>query len=61
MQKRVVPDEKAAKDAANPYKVVQILTVALSCDHRVVDGAVGAQWLKVFKEVMEDPQRMLLH
>jgi len=37
-EKVVVPDEKAAKDAANPYKVVQRMTVGLSCDHRVVDG-----------------------
>ena len=29
------------------------MQVTLSCDHRVIDGAVGAQWLKIFKEVLE--------
>lgn len=32
----------------------------MSCDHRVVDGAVGAQWLQHFKKFMENPQSMLL-
>jgi pyruvate dehydrogenase E2 component (dihydrolipoamide acetyltransferase) len=36
------------------------LSVTLSCDHRVVDGAVGAQWLQVFKETIEDPRTLLL-
>jgi pyruvate dehydrogenase E2 component (dihydrolipoamide acetyltransferase) len=26
-----------------------VVTATLSCDHRVVDGAVGAQWLAAFK------------
>lgn len=36
------------------------MTVTLSCDHRVVDGAVGAQWLSALKEMLENPQKMLL-
>jgi pyruvate dehydrogenase E2 component (dihydrolipoamide acetyltransferase) len=36
------------------------MTVTLSCDHRVVDGAVGAQWLKEFKRFMEQPESMML-
>ena len=36
------------------------MTVTASCDHRTVDGAVGAQWLKAFKGFMEDPATMLL-
>jgi pyruvate dehydrogenase E2 component (dihydrolipoamide acetyltransferase) len=43
-----------------PYKVANVMTVTLSCDHRVVDGAVGAQWLQAFKEYIEDPVKMLL-
>lgn len=38
----------------------QFITFTLSCDHRVVDGAVGAQWLKAFKEMLETPVKMLL-
>lgn len=36
------------------------LSVTLSCDHRVIDGAVGAQWLQAFKELLETPENMLL-
>ena len=35
--------------------VATMMTATLSCDHRVVDGAVGAAWLKAFKEVVENP------
>lgn len=37
-----------------------VVNVTLSCDHRVVDGAVGAQWLKHFKKFIEQPNSMLL-
>uniref|UniRef100_A0A6B2LB87 2-oxoacid dehydrogenase acyltransferase catalytic domain-containing protein n=1 Tax=Arcella intermedia TaxID=1963864 RepID=A0A6B2LB87_9EUKA len=37
-----------------------ILSVTLSADHRVVDGAVGAQWLQVFKDLLENPIKFLL-
>ncbi|KFD48837.1 hypothetical protein M513_10321 [Trichuris suis] len=37
-----------------------IMSVTLSCDHRVVDGAVGARWLQHFKKLMEKPATMLL-
>ena len=36
------------------------MTVTLSCDHRVVDGALGAQLLGAFKAVMEAPAAMLI-
>jgi 2-oxoacid dehydrogenases acyltransferase (catalytic domain) len=39
---------------------VDYMTVTLSCDHRVIDGAVGAQWLQAFKGYVEDPETMLL-
>ncbi len=37
-----------------------IMKVTLSCDHRVVDGATGAAFLKTFKLMMEDPIRLLV-
>ncbi|MBL6847142.1 MAG: pyruvate dehydrogenase complex dihydrolipoamide acetyltransferase [Alphaproteobacteria bacterium] len=40
--------------------IASIMTVTLSCDHRVVDGAVGAQFLLVFKDFIENPSLMLL-
>ena len=38
----------------------KMMKVTLSCDHRVVDGATGAQFLKTFKEIMEDPIRLMV-
>jgi len=40
--------------------VSNMMRVTMSCDHRVVDGAVGAQWLQHFKKFMENPKAMLL-
>ena len=51
-------DKPVVKDGAVvPGKRMK---VTLSCDHRVVDGATGAEFLKTFKLVMEDPIRMLV-
>lgn len=36
-----------------------IMKVTLSCDHRVVDGAIGAQFLVTLKGLLEDPVRIL--
>lgn len=37
-----------------------VMTVTLSCDHRVVDGAVGAEFLSAFKEFIQRPVTMLV-
>jgi pyruvate dehydrogenase E2 component (dihydrolipoamide acetyltransferase) len=37
-----------------------VMKVTLSCDHRVVDGAMGAAFLKTFKSILEDPVRILI-
>jgi pyruvate dehydrogenase E2 component (dihydrolipoamide acetyltransferase) len=37
-----------------------VMTVTMSCDHRVIDGATGARFLQVFKQFVEDPAAMLL-
>ncbi|WP_374576377.1 pyruvate dehydrogenase complex dihydrolipoamide acetyltransferase [Phenylobacterium sp.] len=39
--------------------VATVMTVTLTCDHRVVDGAVGARWLQAFKTLIEDPITMI--
>ena len=46
------------KDGA--LAVATVMSCTLSCDHRVVDGAVGAEFLKVFKAMIEEPFAMLL-
>ena len=40
--------------------VGNIMKVTMSCDHRVVDGAVGSAFLKDFKALLEDPVRLLV-
>ncbi|KAL6254256.1 hypothetical protein P5V15_014873 [Pogonomyrmex californicus] len=42
------------------FTTAQYMSVTASCDHRTVDGAVGAQWLAAFKDLMENPVTMLL-
>jgi pyruvate dehydrogenase E2 component (dihydrolipoamide acetyltransferase) len=37
-----------------------MMTVTMSCDHRVVDGATGARFLAAFKQFIEEPAAMLL-
>ncbi len=37
-----------------------VMKATLTCDHRVVDGAVGAAFLKTLKELLEDPLRLLI-
>ena len=37
-----------------------MMKVTLSCDHRVVDGATGAQFLQTLKGMLEDPLRLLV-
>ncbi|AIK96354.1 pyruvate dehydrogenase complex dihydrolipoamide acetyltransferase [Candidatus Odyssella acanthamoebae] len=41
-------------------QVATMMTCTLSADHRVVDGAVGANFLAAFKEFIEDPLRLLV-
>mgnify|MGYP006218823011 FL=1 len=40
--------------------VATVMTVTLSADHRIVDGALGAKWLQAFKRSIEQPVTMLL-
>jgi pyruvate dehydrogenase E2 component (dihydrolipoamide acetyltransferase) len=40
--------------------VATIMTVTMSCDHRIIDGATGARFLSTFKAFIEDPAAMLL-
>merc|ERR1712083_442407 len=53
-------EKKVVVGAEGVPAVANMMRVTMSCDHRVVDGAVGAQWLQHFKKFMETPQAMLL-
>jgi len=50
------------KPVAEGEKVVvrRRLRLTMSCDHRVIDGATGAQFLKTLKQMLENPLAMLL-
>ncbi|GAA5836259.1 hypothetical protein JCM3766R1_003470 [Sporobolomyces carnicolor] len=55
-------EKKLVLDAASEkgFKEVSVMKATLSCDHRVVDGAVGARWLKAFKSYLESPLSFML-
>lgn len=53
-------DKLIPADNEKGFDVASVMSVTLSCDHRVVDGAVGAQWLAEFKKYLEKPITMLL-
>ncbi len=40
--------------------VATVMTCTLSCDHRVVDGALGAQYMQAFKNLIEHPIKLVL-
>ena len=52
--------EKRAIVVGDSVKVATLMSCTMSCDHRVVDGAVGAELLNAFKSLIEDPVRMLV-
>jgi pyruvate dehydrogenase E2 component (dihydrolipoamide acetyltransferase) len=52
--------EKRAVVKDDKVVVATMMTVTLTCDHRVVDGATGAKWLQHFKQFVETPEAMLL-
>ncbi len=52
--------EERAIVTAGKVEVATVMSCTLSCDHRVVDGALGATLLNAFKGYIEDPVRMLV-
>jgi pyruvate dehydrogenase E2 component (dihydrolipoamide acetyltransferase) len=45
---------------AGALAIATVMTCTLSVDHRVVDGALGAEWLAAFKAIIEDPLSLML-
>jgi pyruvate dehydrogenase E2 component (dihydrolipoamide acetyltransferase) len=52
--------EKRPVVKGDEIKIATVMSVSLSTDHRVVDGALGAQFLQEFKKLVEDPLALLL-
>jgi pyruvate dehydrogenase E2 component (dihydrolipoamide acetyltransferase) len=44
----------------NEVVIRQTMRVTMSCDHRVIDGAIGAEFLRTFKQIMETPLYLFL-
>lgn len=53
IEERIVSRERVAVDA-------RVMQVTLSVDHRAIDGALGAQWLSSFKELIQSPMQILV-
>jgi pyruvate dehydrogenase E2 component (dihydrolipoamide acetyltransferase) len=51
--------EKRPVARGDQLAVATVMTVTLTCDHRVVDGAIGARFLAAFKAMIEEPLTML--
>ncbi|MDZ4111566.1 MAG: pyruvate dehydrogenase complex dihydrolipoamide acetyltransferase [Brevundimonas sp.] len=51
--------EKRPVVRGDSLAVATVMTVTLTCDHRVVDGAIGARFLQAFKPMIENPVTML--
>jgi pyruvate dehydrogenase E2 component (dihydrolipoamide acetyltransferase) len=52
--------EERAVVAGGKIEAATVMTVTLSCDHRVIDGATGARFLQAFRQFVEEPAAMLL-
>lgn len=53
---RIVPDVSAEQG----WKKVNVMQATLSSDHRVIDGATAARWMKAFKDTLENPLSFML-
>ncbi len=51
--------EKRPVARGDQLAIATVMSVTLTCDHRVVDGAIGARFLAAFKAMIEEPLTML--
>ncbi len=52
--------ERRPIETADGFRFVSCMTVTLSCDHRIVDGALGGELLSAFKSLVEHPVGLLV-
>jgi pyruvate dehydrogenase E2 component (dihydrolipoamide acetyltransferase) len=57
IQDVVVP---ATGSEAKQWTVAPVMVCTMVCDHRVVDGAVSAQWLSALKNIVENPVQLMM-
>ncbi|MEN0078402.1 MAG: pyruvate dehydrogenase complex dihydrolipoamide acetyltransferase [Pseudomonadota bacterium] len=53
-------EKRPVVSAAGELEVATVMSVTLTCDHRVIGGAEGSQFLAAFKRYIETPEAMLL-
>ncbi|KAH7438294.1 hypothetical protein KP509_04G008900 [Ceratopteris richardii] len=53
-------EKRVISDSEGGFTTATYMSSTLSCDHRVVDGAIGARWLGAFKSYIEDPITLIL-
>ena len=53
-------DRRAVVREGDRIEVASVMTCTLSVDHRVIDGALAAQWMAVFKSVVESPMSLVV-
>ncbi|WP_445399066.1 dihydrolipoamide acetyltransferase family protein [Streptomyces sp. LE64] len=51
---------RAVVDEDGTIRAATMMTVTLSGDHRALDGALAARWLRAFQQIIENPMRILL-
>ncbi|HEX7517047.1 MAG TPA: pyruvate dehydrogenase complex dihydrolipoamide acetyltransferase [Chthoniobacterales bacterium] len=52
--------KKAVIDSCDQMVVGQRMSIGMSCDHRVIDGALGAEYLKELRQLLENPALLLI-
>ena len=52
--------EKRPIVRGNELAVATVMTVTLTCDHRALDGAIGARWLAAFRGLIENPITLIV-
>jgi len=52
--------EERAVVRGGKLEIATIMSVTLSCDHRAIDGALGAQLITAFKTLIENPVMMIV-
>ncbi|KAK0524871.1 hypothetical protein OC834_002360 [Tilletia horrida] len=55
-----IAGEGGAAGGAPGWRKAMVMTATISADHRVIDGATAARWMKVFKETLENPLSFML-
>lgn len=45
--------------ASGPLRAITSVNVTLTCDHRAIDGVIGANWLNAFRRILEQPDLLV--